>query len=81
MLASSACFAQHCSVPAGSSSFSDAPVNGKTLSSAFSAAYEALSDKEKRKIYDQYGEEGLKQHSAQQGQGGGGGFGQDIFSQ
>lgn len=39
-------------------------------------AYEALSDPEKRKIYDQYGHEGLK------GQGFGGGFGgfEDIFS-
>lgn len=43
-------------------------------------AYEVLSDKEKRGIYDQYGEEGLREH--QQGGGrGGGGFGQDIFSQ
>ncbi|KAM7276712.1 hypothetical protein ACFE04_018578 [Oxalis oulophora] len=44
-------------------------------------AYEVLSDGEKRKIYDRYGEEGLKQHAAS---GGGGGMGmnmQDIFSQ
>ena len=39
-------------------------------------AYEALSDPEKKRIYDQYGEEGLKQNS--QG-GGGGGGGQNIF--
>ncbi|WOK94690.1 dnaJ protein ERDJ3B [Canna indica] len=41
-------------------------------------AYEVLSDSEKRKIYDRYGEEGLKQH----GDGGGRGPGmniQDIF--
>ena len=44
------------------------------------AAYEVLSDKEKRQIYDRYGEDGLKQHAAQNS-GGGGGFGQDIFSQ
>ncbi|KAI3676579.1 hypothetical protein L1987_86190 [Smallanthus sonchifolius] len=37
-------------------------------------AYEVLSDSEKRKIYDRYGEEGLKQHAA----GGGGGGGMDI---
>lgn len=44
-----------------------------------SAAYEILSDSEKRQIYDQYGEEGL------QGGGGAGGFGgmdpNDIFAQ
>lgn len=42
------------------------------------AAYEVLSDDEKRRIYDRYGEEGLKQHD--QGGGGGGGAA-DIFSQ
>ncbi|PNW80507.1 hypothetical protein CHLRE_07g320150v5 [Chlamydomonas reinhardtii] len=40
-------------------------------------AYEVLSDPEKRKIYDQYGEDGLKQ--AQQ-QGGGHGGGNDLFN-
>lgn len=43
-------------------------------------AYEILADREKRGIYDQYGEEGLKQNQ-QNGGRGGGGFGQDIFSQ
>ncbi|KAI3980690.1 hypothetical protein MKX01_025255 [Papaver californicum] len=45
-------------------------------------AYEVLSDREKRNIYDRYGEEGLKQHAAQGGGGrGGGGMNmQDIFS-
>ena len=41
--------------------------------------YEVLSDSEKRNIYDRYGEEGLKQHAASGGRGGGMNF-QDIFS-
>jgi len=41
-------------------------------------AYEVLSNEEKRKIYDRYGDDGLKQHEQQGGRGGGGG---DIFSQ
>ena len=44
------------------------------------AAYEVLSEPEKRKIYDRYGEEGLKEHEGRGGRGGGGGA-QDIFSQ
>ena len=41
-----------------------------------SQAYDVLSDKDKRRVYDQYGEEGVKQHEAggQPGAGGGGGF-------
>ncbi|CAA6654377.1 unnamed protein product [Spirodela intermedia] len=42
-------------------------------------AYEVLSDREKRNIYDRYGEEGLKQHSAGGGRGGGMNI-QDIFN-
>ena len=47
------------------------------IASSCAAAYEVLSDSEKRRIYDRYGEEGLKQHD----QGGGGGGAADIFSQ
>ena len=43
------------------------------------AAYEILSSDEKRRIYDRYGEDGLKQHDAHGGSGGGGAA--DIFSQ
>lgn len=44
------------------------------------SAYEVLSDREKRNIYDRYGEEGLKQHNAGGGGRGGGMNFQDIFS-
>ena len=51
------------------------------LHSSDPVAYEVLSDSEKRGIYDRYGEEGLKQHAASGGRGGGGGMNiQDIFS-
>ncbi len=51
-----------------------------TCASPCPAAYEVLSEPEKRRIYDRYGEEGLKEHEGRGGRGGGGGA-QDIFSQ
>ncbi|KAJ1687658.1 hypothetical protein LUZ63_019048 [Rhynchospora breviuscula] len=45
-----------------------------------SNAYEVLSDQEKRKIYDRYGEEGLKQFANSGSRGGAGMNIQDIFS-
>ncbi|KAI8574815.1 hypothetical protein RHMOL_Rhmol01G0382900 [Rhododendron molle] len=62
--------------------------NGPNLSSIltfsvvgiFKSTYEVLSDSEKRSIYDRYGEDGLKQHAANGGRGGGGMNIQDIFS-
>ncbi|CAN1817762.1 DnaJ protein ERDJ3B [Linum perenne] len=42
--------------------------------------YEVLSDAEKRKIYDAYGEEGIRQHTASGGGGGGMNI-QNIFEQ
>ena len=42
-------------------------------------AYEALSDPEKRKLYDRYGEEGL-QRNQRSGGGGGGGDPFDVFN-
>jgi DnaJ homolog subfamily B member 11 len=43
-----------------------------------SNAYEVLSNKEKRRVYDQYGEDGVRQHDTRSGQGR---HQHDIFSQ
>ncbi|KAL2269182.1 hypothetical protein VTJ83DRAFT_4028 [Remersonia thermophila] len=45
-----------------------------------SEAYEALSDPESRRIYDQHGHDGLKQHKQQGGAGGGHHDPFDLFS-
>ena len=62
------------------------PEKAKAMFVKIANAYEVLYDDKKRKIYDQYGEEGLKQ--SEQGGGGpgfhfnfGGGNFDDIFSQ
>lgn len=51
----------------------------QTLAHSLFAAYEVLSDSEKRQIFDRYGEDGLKQHAGQQAQGGRQGGGGNIF--
>ena len=61
----------------------DSPTGDQEKFVKIAEAYEVLTDDEKKKIYDKYGEEGLKQGG---GGGGGGGFGGfrdpfDIFSQ
>ena len=61
------------------------PKKAKEMFIKIANAYEVLSDDEKRKIYDQYGEEGVKQ--SEQGGGAGGahfnfdGSFEDIFNQ
>lgn len=65
----------------------DNPEKAKKKFIEIANAYEVLSDPEKRKTYDQFGEEGVNQKTQRDSQGGqGGGFGQnmnydDIFKQ
>ena len=65
----------------------DNPEKAKEKFIEIANAYEVLSDEKQRKIYDQYGEEGIKQQQQGGGQGGGmhfnfgGGNFEDIFSQ
>lgn len=62
----------------------DNPQKAKEKFVKIANAYEVLSDDKKRQIYDQYGEEGVKQNEATGGQGGGFNFDassfEDIFS-
>lgn len=63
----------------------DKNIDNKELASKkfkeISEAYQVLSDEEKRKIYDKYGEEGLKNNfNANGGHGGNGGHGMGNFS-
>ena len=55
----------------------DNPEKAKAKFVKIANAYEVLSDDKLRKIYDEHGEEGVKQH--QQGGGQHGGNFQDIF--
>lgn len=64
------------------------PEKAKQMFIKVANAYEVLSDEKKRKTYDQYGEEGVKQQTERENagqQGFGGGFGggsfEDIFEQ
>eukprot|EP00331_Platyophrya_macrostoma_P009905 CAMPEP_0176423324 /NCGR_PEP_ID=MMETSP0127-20121128/10217_1 /TAXON_ID=938130 /ORGANISM="Platyophrya macrostoma, Strain WH" /LENGTH=352 /DNA_ID=CAMNT_0017804255 /DNA_START=71 /DNA_END=1129 /DNA_ORIENTATION=+ len=53
--------------------------NAEELYAKINRAYHVLSDKEKRRIYDQKGEEGVQKHEANQEAGGGGMNPFDMF--
>ena len=55
------------------------PEKAKEMFIKIANAYEVLNDDKLRQIYDQHGEEGVKQHQQGGGQGPGGNF-QDIFN-
>ena len=65
----------------------DNPDAAKDKFQKIANAYETLSDEDKRRIYDQQGEDGVREHEQRQGQPGGGNqqFNNmdfdDIFSQ
>ena len=50
----------------------DDPEGAKKKFQKIANAYETLSDKEKREIYDVHGEEGVQENEQRKGQGGGG---------
>ena len=49
----------------------DDPEKAKEQFQKIANAYETLSDPDKRRIYNQQGEEGVRQHEQREGQGGG----------
>lgn len=61
----------------------DDPETAKTKFQKIANAYETLSDPDKRRIYNQQGEEGVREHEQREGQGNGheGMNHEDMFSQ
>ena len=58
----------------------DDPEGAKKKFQKIANAYETLSDKEKREIYDVHGEEGVKENEQRKDQGGGGFGGHQNFN-
>lgn len=59
----------------------DDPEGAKKKFQKVALAYEVLSDKKKREVYDVHGEDGVKEQEARGGGGGGGMNMDDLFSQ